>query len=135
RPLSAVLARMERAGIRVEPKELEKMSEAMDKEIRRLEKEIWQMAGAEFNVNSPPQLAEILFDKLNLQPNARRGKAKARSTAAEVLEELSAQHPLPAKIIKYREIAKLKSTYLDALPKLIHPETGRLHTKIGRAHV
>src|SRR5207248_4971176 len=118
--------------IRVEPKELEKMSEAMDKEIRRLEKEIWQMAGAEFNVNSPPQLAEILFDKLNLQPNARRGKAKARSTAAEVLEELAAQHPLPAKVIEFREVSKLKSTYVDALPKLIHPETGRLHTSFSQ---
>src|SRR5207248_3955582 len=71
-PLAPVLAGMERLGIRVEPKELGKMSEAMDKEVRRLEKEIWEMAGVEFNVNSPLQLAEILFDKLNLQPNARR---------------------------------------------------------------
>jgi DNA polymerase-1 len=69
---------------------------------------------------------------LNLQPNARRGKAKARSTAADVLEELAAQHPLPAKIVEYREVAKLKSTYVDALPKLIHPETGRLHTSFSQ---
>jgi DNA polymerase-1 len=131
-PLAPVLAEMERVGIRVEPKELDKMSQAMDKEVRRLEKEIWEMAGVEFNVNSPPQLAEILFDKLNLQPNARRGKAKARSTAADVLEELSAQHPLPAKVIEFREISKLKSTYVDALPKLIHPETGRLHTSFSQ---
>jgi DNA polymerase I len=131
-PLAPVLARMERAGIRVEPKELERMSEAMDKEVRRLEKEIWKLAGIEFNINSPPQLAEILFDKLNLQPNARRGKAKARSTAADVLEELSAQHPLPAKVIEFREVSKLKSTYVDALPKLIHPETGRLHTSFSQ---
>lgn len=131
-PLAAVIAGIERTGIRVDPKELSKMSQTMEKEIRRLEKEIWKMAGSEFNVNSPTQLAEILFDKLNLQPNARRGKAKARSTAADVLEELSAQHPLPAKIIEYREIAKLKSTYVDALPKLIHPETGRLHTSFSQ---
>ena len=131
-PLAPVIAEMERTGIRVDPKELEKMSRSMEKEVRRLEKEIWKLAGSEFNVNSPTQLAEILFDKLNLQPNARRGKAKARSTAADVLEELSAQHPLPAKIIEYREIAKLKSTYLDALPKLIHPETGRLHTSFSQ---
>jgi len=131
-PLAPVLADIERVGIRVEPKELGKMSEAMDKEIRRLEKEIWEMAGVEFNVNSPPQLAEILFDKLNLQPNARRGKAKARSTAAEILEELSARHPLPAKVIEFREVSKLKSTYVDALPKLIHPETGRLHTSFSQ---
>jgi len=131
-PLAPVLADIERIGIRVDPKELGKMSQTMEKEIRRLEKNIWKLAGLEFNVNSPAQLAEILFDKLNLQPNARRGKAKARSTAADVLEELSAQHPLPAKIIEYREIAKLKSTYVDALPKLIHPETGRLHTSFSQ---
>ena len=131
-PLAPVLAEMERAGIRVEPKELDRMSRAMDKEVRRLEKEIWEMAGVEFNVNSPPQLAQILFDKLNLQPNARRGKAKARSTAADVLEELAAQHPLPAKVIEFREVSKLKSTYVDALPKLIHPETGRLHTSFSQ---
>jgi DNA polymerase I len=131
-PLTAVLADIERAGIRVDPKELDTMSQAMEKEVRRLEKEVWQLAGSEFNVNSPTQLAEILFDKLNLQPSARRGKAKARSTAVDILEELSAQHPLPAKIIEYREIAKLKSTYVDALPKLIHPETGRLHTSFSQ---
>jgi DNA polymerase-1 len=131
-PLAAVLANIERAGIRVNPKELDKMSQSMEKEVRRLEKEIWKLAGSEFNVNSPTQLAEILFDKLNLQPNPRRGKAKARSTAVDVLEDLAAQHPLPAKIIEYREIAKLKSTYVDALPKLIHPETGRLHTSFSQ---
>jgi DNA polymerase I len=131
-PLAPVLAGMERTGIRIEPKELEKMSEAMDREVRRLEKEIWKLASVEFNVNSPPQLAEILFDKLNLQANPRRGKAKARSTAADVLEELSAQHPLPAKVIEFREVSKLKSTYVDALPKLIHPETGRLHTSFSQ---
>jgi DNA polymerase-1 len=131
-PLAAVIADMERTGIRVDHKELDKMSQSMEKEVRRLEKEIWKLAGSEFNVNSPTQLAEILFDKLNLQPNARRGKAKARSTAADILEELAAQHPLPAKIIEYREIAKLKSTYVDALPKLIHPETGRLHTSFSQ---
>src|SRR5215470_14858159 len=131
-PLAPVLASMERVGVRVDPKELDKMSQAMEKEVRRLEKEIWKLAGLEFNVNSPTQLAEILFDKLNLKPNPRRGKAKARSTAAEVLEELAAQHPLPAKIIGYREVAKLKSTYVDALPRLIHPETGRLHTSFSQ---
>ncbi len=131
-PLAPVLADIERTGVRVDPQELGKMSQTMEKEIRRLEKEIWKLAGLEFNVNSPTQLAEVLFDKLNLQPNARRGKAKARSTAADILEELAAQHPLPEKIIEYREFAKLKSTYVDALPKLIHPETGRLHTSFSQ---
>jgi DNA polymerase-1 len=131
-PLAPVLADMERIGIRVDPKELDKMSKSMEKEVRRLEKEIWKLAGNEFNINSPAQLAEILFDKLNLQPPMRRGKGKVRSTAADILEEMAAQHPLPAKIIEYREISKLKSTYVDALPKLIHPETGRLHTSFSQ---
>ena len=131
-PLAPVLADMERIGIRVDPKELDKMSKSMEKEVRRLEKEIWKLAGSEFNINSPAQLAEILFDKLNLQPPMRRGKGKVRSTAADILEEMAAQHPLPAKIIEYREISKLKSTYVDALPKLIHPETGRLHTSFSQ---
>ena len=131
-PLAPVLAEMERAGVRVDPKALETMSNAMEKEVRRLEKEIWELAGLEFNVNSPTQLAEILFDKLNLQPPARRGKGKVRSTAADILEEMGGQHALPGKVIEYREIAKLKSTYVDALPKLIHPETGRLHTSFSQ---
>ncbi len=131
-PLAPVLADMERAGVRVDPKELDKMSRSMEKEVRRLEKESWKLAGSEFNVNSPAQLAEVLFDKLNLQPPTRRGKGKVRSTAADILEEMANQHPLPAKIIEYREIAKLKSTYVDALPKLIHPETGRLHTSFSQ---
>jgi DNA polymerase I len=131
-PLAGVLADMERVGIRVDREALAKMSESMEKEVRRLEKEIWSVAGAEFNVNSPAQLAEILFDKLNLQPRSRRGKGKVRSTAADVLQELAELHPLPAKIIEYREIAKLKSTYVDSLPKLIHPETDRLHTSLSQ---
>jgi DNA polymerase-1 len=131
-PLAGVLAEMERTGIRVDPQALDKMSHSMEKEVRRLEKEIWKLAGSEFNVNSPTQLAEILFDKLNLQLPSRRGKGKVRSTAADILEELSDQHELPKKIIEYREIAKLKSTYVDALPKLIHPGTGRLHTSYSQ---
>jgi len=131
-PLAGVLAEMERTGIRVDPRALEKMSHSMEKEVRRLEKEIWKLAGSEFNVNSPTQLAEILFDKLNLQLPSRRGRGKVRSTAAEILEELSDQHELPRKVIEYREIAKLKSTYVDALPKLIHPDTGRLHTSYSQ---
>jgi len=131
-PLAGVLAEMERTGILVDPKALEKMSHSMEKEVRRLEKDIWKLAGAEFNVNSPTQLAEILFDKLNLQPPGRRGKGKVRSTAADILEEMKEQHELPGKVIQYREVAKLKSTYVDALPKLIHPETKRLHTNLSQ---
>jgi DNA polymerase-1 len=131
-PLAEVLAEMERVGVRVDPHALSALSVSMEKEIRRLEKEIWELAGTQFNVNSPIQLAEILFDKLNLGVAAKRGRAKARSTAAEILEELSAKHPLPGKVIEYREVAKLKSTYVDALPKLIHPQTGRVHTSISQ---
>ncbi len=131
-PVAGVLVDMECLGVRVDPKALDAMSEAMEKEIRRLEKEIWTLAGSEFNVNSPTQLAEILFDKLNLQAPVRRGRGKMRSTAADILEDLAGQHELPGKIIEYRELAKLKSTYVDTLPKLIHPDTGRLHTSFSQ---
>jgi DNA polymerase I len=131
-PVSGVLADVERIGIRVDPDALDAMSLTMEKEVRRLEKEIWEMAGAEFNVNSPAQLAEILFDKLNLQAPFRRGRGRVRSTAADILEDLASQHAMPGKIIEYREIAKLKSTYVDSLPKLIRRETGRLHTSFSQ---
>src|SRR5271156_2897842 len=130
-PVAAVLAEVERTGIRVDPQALDAMSLTMEKEVRRLEKEIWELAGVEFNVNSPTQLAEILFDKLSLQGPFRRGRGRVRSTAADVLEDLAEQHAMPAKIIEYREVAKLKSTYVDTLPKLIHRETGRLHTSFS----
>jgi DNA polymerase-1 len=131
-PVAAVLAEVERNGIRVDPKALDAMSLTMEKEVRRLEKEIWELAGAEFNVNSPTQLAEILFDKLNLQAPFRRGKGRVRSTAADVLEDLAEQHAIPKKVIEFREVSKLKSTYVDALPKLIHRDTGRLHTSFSQ---
>jgi DNA polymerase I len=132
-PLAGVIAEIECNGIRVDPDALATMSQSMESEVRRLEKEIWQLAGGvEFNVNSPTQLAEILFDKLNLNPPSRRGRGKVRSTAADILAEMADQHPLPGKIIEYREVAKLKSTYVDALPKLINPQTGRLHTNFSQ---
>jgi DNA polymerase I len=131
-PVAAVIADVERVGIRVDPKALDAMSLTMEKEVRRLEKEIWELAGVEFNVNSPTQLAEILFDKLNLQPPFKRGRGRVRSTAAEILEDIAEQHAIAGKVIEYREVAKLKSTYVDALPKLIHRETGRLHTSFSQ---
>jgi DNA polymerase-1 len=130
-PLAPVLAAMERHGVRVDRKALAKMSATMEREIRALEKTIWKLAGSEFNINSPQQLAEILFDKMNLTLGGRR-RSKPRSTAADVLEELALTHELPRKVLEYREISKLKSTYVDALPKLIHPETGRLHTSFSQ---
>ncbi|MBZ5643351.1 MAG: DNA polymerase I [Acidobacteriia bacterium] len=130
-PLAPVLAGMERDGVRVDPDALDSMSKTMEKEIRGLEKTIWKMAGSEFNINSPLQLAEILFDKMGLTLGGRR-RSKPRSTAADVLEELALTHELPKKVLEYREISKLKSTYVDALPKLIHAETGRLHTSFSQ---
>jgi DNA polymerase-1 len=130
-PLAPVLARMEAAGIRVDKNELEIISAKAQEEMTRLEKSIYELAGCEFKIGSPQQLAEVLFDKLNLQPPRRSG-VKSRSTAAEVLDELALVHELPKKILDYRELAKLKSTYADALPRLIHPSTLRLHTRFNQ---
>ena len=130
-PLAPVLARMEACGVRVDPPALETVSADAQKEITRLEKEIYELAGFEFKIGSPQQLAEVLFDRLNLQP-PRKTRAKVRSTAAEVLEELALLHELPKKVLEYRELAKVKSTYADALPRLIHPATGRLHTHFSQ---
>lgn len=130
-PLAPVLARMEAAGVRVDQAALGKVSADAEREITALEQEIYALAGFEFKINSPQQLAEVLFDKLNLQ-GPRRSRMKARSTAAEVLEELALLHDLPKKVLEYRELAKVKSTYADALPRLIHPSTGRLHTRFSQ---
>jgi len=129
RPLAPVLAAMERVGVRLDPTALEELSAACEKEITTLTARIYELAGVEFNLNSPKQLGEILYEKLQLPAPRRRGKTKAPSTAADVLEELSAQHELPGKVLEYRELSKLKSTYIDVLPAKIHPRTGRLHTR------
>ena len=130
-PLAAVLSRMERAGVCVDPKALKKLSVALEEEIRGYEKRIYKIAGFEFNINSPQQLAEVLYDKLNLTL-PRRARGKARSTAAEVLTELAALHELPKLVMDYREVAKLNSTYADTLHQLISPHTGRLHTRFDQ---
>jgi DNA polymerase-1 len=130
-PLAPVLAAMERDGVLVDRAALDAMSKIMELEIREREKLIWDLAKGEFNIGSPVQLAEVLFDKLGLQLGGRR-RGKPRSTAADVLEELALLHDLPRKVIEYRELTKLKSTYVDALPKLIHAETGRLHTSFSQ---
>jgi DNA polymerase-1 len=130
-PLAPVLARMEAVGVRVDPKMLDHISARMQQEIGELEKCIYDLAGCEFKINSPQQLAEILFDRLNLQ-TPRRSRAKSRSTAVDVLEELALLHEMPKKVLQYRELAKLKSTYADVLPRLIHPLSGRLHTRFDQ---
>jgi DNA polymerase-1 len=131
-PLAPVLARMERDGVRIDAPVLAAMSAALEKEIGAHEREIYEMAGAPFNINSPQQLAEVLFDKLGLPAARKSARTGARSTAAEVLQELAAKHPLPAKILEFREVAKLKSTYVDALPRLVSPADGRLHSRLSQ---
>jgi len=131
-PLAPLLARMERIGIRIDPSALRSLSERMEQEIQRLTSEIYALAGRPFNINSPQQLAKVLFEELRLPTPARRGKAKAMSTAAEVLEELAASHPIAAKVLEYRQLTKLRNTYVDALPELINPRTGRVHTSFNQ---
>ncbi|MGZ5478139.1 MAG: DNA polymerase I [Candidatus Aminicenantales bacterium] len=128
RPLIGLLARMEVLGVRVDPAVLKAMSKELEGELGRLEKEIHEQAGCAFNINSPRQLADILFHKLGLQAGRRTKVTKGFSTSIDILEELAAVHPLARHVLDYRQMAKLKSTYADALPQLINPETGRIHT-------
>ncbi|HEY3176317.1 MAG TPA: DNA polymerase I [Candidatus Polarisedimenticolia bacterium] len=132
-PLVPVLADMEMAGVKVDPAILGRMSGEFALEIERLESEIYELAGCTFNINSPRQLGDILFEKLDLTSRRRTAKTKARSTSVDVLEDLAPLHPLPRKILDYRSLTKLKSTYIDALPLLINPQTGRVHTSYNQA--
>jgi DNA polymerase-1 len=131
-PLSAVLAVVEAVGVRINAEILARMSKEFDKELTALTREIYDLAGGSFDVDSPKQLGEILFEKLKLPGGKRLKKSGQFSTEASVLEALAERHDLPRKIIEYRTRAKLKSTYIDALPKFIHPETGRLHTSFNQ---
>jgi DNA polymerase-1 len=130
RPLVPVLAAMERHGIRVDPARLEEFSKELDGTLVGLTRQIYSLAGGEFNIGSPKQLAQVLFEKLKLPP-IKKTKT-GYSTDADVLEQLALGHELPAKIIEHRTLAKLKSTYADALPGLIHPSTGRIHTSFNQ---
>lgn len=128
RPLVGLLARMEVLGVRVDPAVLKAMSKELEGEIGRLEKEIHRLADCAFNINSPRQLGDILFHKLGLQAGRRTKVTKGFSTSVDILEELAPAHPLVRHVLDYRQMSKLKSTYADALPLLINPETGRIHT-------
>jgi len=132
-PLAGVLAKMERTGIRLEPAALRALSATMESDIQRLTDDIHRLAGRSFNINSPQQLAKVLFEEMRLSPPVKYGRGKTTSTAAEVLEELAAEHPIAANVLEYRQLVKLKGTYVDALPELIRPETGRLHTSFNPA--
>jgi len=127
RPLVPVLAAMERAGVKVDRNTLSRMSGKFAQKMAALEDEIHQLAGERFNVGSPKQLGEILFDKMALA-GGKRGKTGAYGTGADVLEDLATEHDLPARVLDWRALAKLKSTYTDALQEHINPETGRVHT-------
>ncbi len=130
-PLIPVLARMESTGIRVDEKILADISKQMELDIASLQQQIFSVAGREFNIGSPAQLAEILFDELKLPVISKTSKGKA-STKESVLRELATEHELPALILDWRQLAKLKNTYVDTLPKLVHPETGRIHTQYNQ---
>jgi DNA polymerase-1 len=129
-PLVGVLARMERNGVCIDSQRLRDGSKEADIQLQELMRRIWAIAGVEFNINSPKQLGEILFDKLGL-PVLRRTKT-GRSTDEDVLTKLATSHELPAEVLAWRSLAKLKNTYLDVLPTLVNPETGRVHTSFNQ---
>ena len=132
-PLVPVLARMEQAGVKIDTAALARMSAELEREIAAKAKEIYQAAGTEFNVGSPKQLGDVLFNRMNLPKPVKYGKGRMISTAVDVLEELAENHPIARMVLDYRQLAKLKSTYVDALPALINPATGRLHTTFDQA--
>src|SRR5262245_19317934 len=132
-PLIPVLAAMERVGIRVDGAALSAQSQRIEAELATRCEQIYALAGASFNINSPQQLSKILFDKLQLPALKRNVKTRTASTAVEVLEELALTHDLPRLILEWRALQKLKGTYIDALPELVNPETGRVHTSFNQA--
>ncbi|MCS6949472.1 MAG: DNA polymerase I [bacterium] len=130
-PLSEVLARMELAGVAVDVDYLYRLSDLLDGLMRSKEAEIYTLAGEPFNISSPKQLGQILFEKLKL-PAGKKTRTGAYSTDAEVLEQLAVEYPICRSILEYRELSKLKSTYADVLPRLVHPATGRIHTSFNQ---
>ena len=133
KPLIPVLATMEQAGVRIDGVALAAQSQHVDGELARRSAEIFEQAGEPFNIGSPQQLSKILFEKLQLPALRRNVKTKTASTAVEVLEELALAHDLPRLILEWRALQKLKGTYIDALPQLVNPETGRVHTCFNQA--
>ncbi len=127
RPLVPVLARMERSGIKVDKDVLSRMSNAFAQKMAGLEAEIHELAGEAFNVGSPAQLGEILFEKMSLE-GGKKGKNGKYSTGVDILEDLATEHDLPGRVLDWRQLSKLKSTYTDALQEHINPDTGRVHT-------
>jgi DNA polymerase I len=131
-PLAAVLARMEITGVLIDSSELKRLSELMEIEITRLTAEVHEIAGKPFNISSPQQLGRVLFEDLKLPAPVKYGKGKTISTAADVLEDLAEEHEIVRKVLEYRQLTKLKGTYVDALPALIDARTARLHTSFNQ---
>jgi len=129
-PLINVLFGMERIGVRIDTEKLRELSGIFEDDLRRLKEEIYNLAGEEFNINSPKQLGRVLFEKLGLPPMKKT--KTGYSTDVSVLTELAREHDLPEKILRWRSLSKLKSTYVDSLPKLINPGTGRIHTSFNQ---
>ncbi|MEZ0607035.1 DNA polymerase I [Fibrella sp. WM1] len=132
-PLVRVLADLELEGITLDTGALKELSATLDTDMRQVQSEIYEIAGGEFNIGSPKQLGEVLFDKLKLDKNAKKTKTGQYATGEEVLSKLEAENPIIGKILDYRELIKLKNTYVDALPLLISSRTGRVHTSFNQA--
>jgi DNA polymerase I len=132
-PLITILADLERSGIKVDIAALARLSQSMQADLDGLTSQIYVHAGGAFNINSPKQLSDVLFERLGLQAGKKTGKTRVVSTARAVLEELALTHELPGLVLKWREIQKLKGTYVDALPTLVNPRTGRVHTTFNQA--
>jgi len=131
-PLVPVLARMEKAGVKIDTTTLAKMSSELEREIAIKAKEICDIAGCEFNIGSPKQLGDVLFNRMNLPKPVKYGKGRTISTAVDILETLAEDYPIARMVLDYRQLTKLKSTYVDTLPALINSSTGRLHTTFGQ---
>jgi len=132
-PLAPVLAQMEKTGIRVDTAVLGELSGRLSERIDAIAQRVYDLAGHPFNINSPQQLGKVLFEEMNLPSPVKYGKGKSVSTAADILEGLAAAYPVAQSVLDYRQLTKLKGTYIDALPQLIRPETQRVHTTFNQA--
>jgi DNA polymerase I len=132
-PLTPVLARIETTGIRVDTAMLAELSVKHSERLEKIAQEIYSLSGRSFNINSPQQLGKVLFEEMNLPAPVKWGKGKVVSTAADVLEGLAPNHPIAQHVLDYRQLSKLKGTYIDALPQLINPKSGRVHTTFNQA--
>ncbi len=132
-PLVPVLAEIEFTGVKIDNNALGDLSKSLEGDLRNLETQIYELAGTPFNIGSPKQLGEILFDRMNLGKNAKKTKTGQYATGEDILSKLESEHEIIRKILDFRELQKLKSTYVDALPTLISKRDGRIHTSFNQA--